>query len=324
MAAKNDKKYRVILAYMGGPENKNEVRPFLANLFNDPHIMRIPQPFRFLIAQTIAFSRAKKAWEHYDEIGGGSPLKKLTAIQAGRLANVLHDRGYECTVDTGYSYCQPFIREAVAKCRDNDIDRIIAIPLYPQYSVTTFGSVEDNLKKAAKKCGLSKELKIIPPYYDHPLYIEASVDLMKQAVERLNQDDPYRVVFTAHALPQAVIDRGDPYRTHVEKTVSLILEKFTVSDYVISYQSKIGPVKWMQPSTVETVKKAGRDGVKQLVVVPVGFTCDHVETLHELDIELAEIAHKAGIKKYVRAGVFNDHPKFIELLAELVIKEINA
>lgn len=319
----SDKKYGIILAYMGGPENKKEVRPFLANLFNDRHILNIPQPIRFLVSRLIAYSRAKTAGEHYDEIGGGSPLKKFTSRQAELLGEKLNGRGFNCTVRTGYSYSHPFIRDAVRSFKDEAVDKIIAVPLYPQYSITTFGSIADDFLAAVKKYGMEEKLKIVEAYYDNKLHIGASADLLQKALEKINLDDAYRVVFTAHSLPQSVIDKGDPYKKQVEKTVEMILQKVNIKDYVLSFQSKIGPVKWVQPSTVETIRKAASDGVKQLVVMPIGFTCDHVETLHELDIELAEMAHKGGVQHFVRAGVFNDHPQFIELLSDVVLKEIN-
>ncbi len=318
-----EEKYGIILAYMGGPENRKEVRPFLANLFNDPHIINIPQPIRFLVSRMIAYSRAGTAREHYDEIGGGSPLKKFTSIQAEKLSEKLNGRGFDCTVRTGYSYSHPFIKEAMASFKNEPVAKIVAIPLYPQYSITTFGSIARDFKAAAKKYGMEENLDMVQAYYDHDLHIAASVDLLEKALEKINLDDDYRVVFTAHSLPQSVIDKGDPYKDEVEKTVGLILKKVNIKDYVLSFQSKIGPVKWIQPSTMETIRKAGADGVRQLVVMPIGFTCDHVETLHELDIELAEIAHDSGVEHFVRAGVFNDHPQFIELLADLVIKKIH-
>ena len=318
-----NKKYGLILTYMGGPENSKEVRPFLSNLFNDPNIIGIPQPIRFLVSRLIAYGRASKAIEHYNEIGGGSPLKKLTSMQANKVAEVIKSRGYNCTVTTGYSYCNPFIKDSISQFVNGDYEKIISIPLYPQYSITTFGSIERDLKKAARKFGLSDRLSIVKPYYNHDLYTRASVELVIKAIEKLDANIPYRVIFTAHALPQSVIDKGDPYRKQIEEAVAKILTKCKIDDYVLSFQSKIGPVKWMKPSTVETVEKAGTEGIKQLAVIPIGFTCDHVETLHELDIELAEIAHKAGIDKFVRGGVFNDHPLFIDLLTELFIGMID-
>jgi len=319
----SEKKYGIILAYMGGPENRKEVRPFLANLFNDPHIISIPQPIRFFVSRMIAYSRAGTAAEHYEEIGGGSPLKKFTSIQAEKLSEKLNGRGFDCTIRTGYSYSHPFIKEAMASFKDEPVDKIIAIPLYPQYSITTFGSIADDFRAAAKKYKLEDKLDLVQAYYDNDLHIRASVDLLEKALEKINLDEDYRVIFTAHSLPQSVIDKGDPYKKQIEKTMELILQKVNIRDYVLSFQSKIGPVKWVQPSTVETIRKAGSEGIKQLVVMPIGFTCDHVETLHELDIELAEMARDGGVEHFVRAGVFNDHPQFIELLSDLVINKIH-
>lgn len=318
------RRYGVILAYMGGPEKPGEVRRFLSNLFNDRHILNIPQPIRFLISRMISYSRARTAIEHYNEIGGGSPLKRLTSDQAEKLHDALKSKGFDVSVRTGYSYINPFIRETVASYKEDPPEKIIAVPLYPQNSITTYGSIADDFTDAAEKQGLANRLTIVPPYYDHEIHTGAGAELLKKALAESEPGKKTRVIFTAHALPQSIIDKGDPYRAQIEKTVSLLLEKVPVDDYVLSFQSKIGPVKWMKPSTVKTVQKAGRERIEQLVVVPIGFTCDHVETLHELDIELKELAHESGIKKFIRAGVFNSHPLFIELLSELVIREINA
>lgn len=308
----------VLLINMGGPENPDEVKSFLANLFNDDHIIGMPVPLRFIFSRFMAAVRQSTAKKHYRHIGGGSPLKKWTRLQAEKLKASLTIDYSNCIVRTAFSYSSPFIPEAVQDILRNNPDKIIAVPLYPQYSVTTFGSIVDELKALQSKFNLKNRLVIIPPFYRHPLYTKAVAGELNDALKKINHEMPYRVVFTAHSLPQSVVDKGDPYRTQIEETISLVLNKLPIEDYRISFQSKIGPVKWMQPATIETVEEAGRDGVKQLVVMPVGFVCDHIETLYELDIELAEIARQAGIEKFVRGGVFNDGENFIELLDELV------
>jgi ferrochelatase len=158
----------------------------------------------------------------------------------------------------------------------------------------------------------------MPPFYEHRGYIDSSVKLLKKGMENIDTSQPYHVIFTAHALPQKLIENGDPYGMQVSQTVYLILRRFPLENYTISFQSKIGPVKWMQPSTIGAVQEVARQGIKQVLVMPIGFVCDHIETLYELDIELAGIARKAGLETFVRADVFNDDEDFIEFMASYI------
>jgi ferrochelatase len=314
----------VLLINMGGPENPDQIKSFLYRLFNDRHIISLPQPFRFLLAKLISRIRTSKAKNHYNLIGGGSPIKKWTSVQAEKLEKVLSGKDQPVLVGTAYSYSDPLIGSAVSQLINNGVEKIIAIPLYPQYSGATFASIVYDLEKARRKYSLGGNVIIVEPYYNHDKYINASAELLKTAVEHTIDLSSACVIFTAHSLPQKLVDRGDPYPNQIKETISLILEKVPVENYLISFQSKIGPVKWMQPSTVDTILKAARDGYQSVIVVPIGFVCDHIETLYELDIELADIAKTAGIKQFVRGPVLNDHPAFIDMLATLVEGAIDA
>jgi protoporphyrin/coproporphyrin ferrochelatase len=312
------KKTAIILINMGGPENQSEISGFIRNLFLDPHIIGAPKPIRRFLAWLISTLRSPKVKKHYELIGGGSPLKKWTSLQAEKVEALLRQKYSRIIVKTAYSYSHPKIDEKICDLSETDNKRIIALPLYPQHSQATLGSIYSDLAKAGKKYLGEKELKTLPPFYEHEAYIEESVRLLKEALEKTDSSLSTHVVFTAHALPQSVIEKGDSYGLHIDRTIYLMLQKLPLNDYTIAFQSKIGPVKWMQPSTVETITNLGKQGIKQVVVVPVGFVCDHIETLYELDIELAEIAQKAGIETFIRAGVFNDSDGFVKFLSDYI------
>lgn len=311
-------KTAILLINMGGPSNLTKVRRFMFNLFNDPHIMSAPQPLRAFVAWMITAARTPTIKEHYHEIGGGSPLMKWTKLQGDETSRRLSGLHPGIISVEAYSYISPRVEEAIANLLSEAVQKIIAVPLYPHYSIATFGSILSDLEKAREKFNLGDRLKIVGPYYKHPLYIKASVEMIQQALTQIDSSQPFHLLFTAHSLPQSFILKGDPYRLQVEKTVSLILKELPIERWSLSFQSKIGPVEWMKPSTIESIKDLGRRGVRQVIVTPVGFVCDHIETLHELDIELRDIAHQAGIDRFVRAPVFNDNKTFIELLASCV------
>jgi ferrochelatase len=312
----------VILINMGGPRGLDKVRPFMFNLFNDRHIMDMPQPVRAFVAQMIVAIRTPNVKHHYSLIGGGSPLMQWTECQASLVEEGLKEQSPRLTAQFAYSYIEPSVATAMAAALESGAERIIAVPLYPYYSISTLGSIYTDLEKARGKYKLGDNLKIIRPFYDDPLFIEGIIESLQGALRQIDLSRPFYVQFSAHALPQSFIAKGDPYRMQVERTVAVLLERFPVENHTLSFQSKIGPVAWMKPSTIETVQRLGREGVKQLVVMPLGFVCDHIETLYELDIELAGIARKAGIEKFARGGVFNDHPKFISLLKSLIEEQM--
>lgn len=315
-------KTAVIFINMGGPENLSEVRGFIRNLFRDSHIISLPTILRFTIAEIISGARAPKVRQHYELIGGGSPLKKWTKLQAQKTSEKLNDKYPETTFFTAYSYSHPKIDEIFEIISKADYDRIIAMPLYPQYSDATLGSIYADLARANKRHNPGAKLTTLPPFYEEAGYINASIESLSRAMTKINRDKSWQVVFTAHALPQSLIDKGDPYGLQVDKTIYQILQKYPLENYSISFQSKIGPVKWMQPSTIDTVKRLGQEGIEQVVVVPIGFVCDHIETLYELDIELTEIAKDAGIRKFIRADAFNDGDLFIAFLAKYLEQDL--
>lgn len=303
---------------MGGPENLREVGDFMRSLFLDPHIIEKSRLMRKFLSWMLTTVRLSKVKKHYEAIGGGSPLKKWTTIQAEKTAEILKQKYPNLLFRTAYSYSTPMISETLAELANKGLDKIIAFPLYPQYSKATLGSIYTDLSNSNRMLNLAGKLITQPPFYEDHAYIECTAKTIRKALEKIDQTQPYHVLFSAHALPQKLIDSGDPYGMQIDRTIYLLLKRLSIEDYTISFQSKIGPVKWMQPSTVETVKEIGRQGIKQLLVVPIGFVCDHIETLYELDIELAEIARKSGIEKFVRSEVFNDDECFIEFLTSRI------
>jgi ferrochelatase len=311
-------KAAIVLINMGGPENPGEVRGFIRRLFLDPHIIDAPGLVREFLAWMISAMRAPKIKKHYKLIGGGSPLKKWTALQGKKTSAKLAGKYPNLIFKEAYSYSSPTIAETYEELAELDLERIIALPLYPQFSQATLGSIYHDLAAANMKHKFGKKLFTLPPFYEHEGYLETTAYFLKQALAKTDNDKPYHVVFTAHALPQSLVDKGDPYGRQIEKTIELVLKRVPLENYTISYQSKIGPVKWMQPATVDTIERLGGEGVKQVVVAPIGFVCDHIETLYELDIELAEIAAKAGIESFIRGDVFNDAEMFIDFLAGYV------
>ena len=318
-----DKKVAVVLINMGGPESESEIKEFIRSLLGDPFVTGMPGLMRSFLSWMVSTTRAPRVAEHYRMIGGKSPLREWTRKQAEKAQSLLKPELPQIDVCDAYSYSEPRIDDKLAELADQNYERIVAVPMYPQFARSTLGRVYFDLALASKKHGLKGKLSTIPPFYDHPDYIQAKVARLEKALAGIDLSKPYHVLFSAHALPQSHIAKGDPYGQQIDRTVMSILDRHPLDNYTVCFQSKIGPVKWMQPSTIDSVRKVALDGVKQVVVMPVGFVCDHLETLFELDIELREIAEKTGIDKFVRAEVFNDGDDFIELIGKLVMESLD-
>jgi len=316
----NDRKLATILINMGGPAHLAGVRPFLYRLFSDRHVMDMPQPIRGLVALMISTFRAPKVKRRYAQIGGGSPLMKWTGLQAQKAERILKEKYPQASVGVAYSYIEPSIVSTVARFAKGGFDKIIALPLYPHYSFSTLGSIFGDLERARKKYHLGSRLIICAPFYKDQRYVKLSADLLREAICKVDMAKPYTVVLTAHSLPESFILKGDPYKLQVEKNAKLLADRAGLANYILSFQSKVGPVAWIRPSTMQTIRELGKSGVKQVVVAPIGFVCDNIETLHELDMELKEIAEESGISNFVRADVFNDRDPFARFLAEYIVE----
>jgi ferrochelatase len=312
----SSEKTAVLLLQMGGPDSLAAVEPFLYNLFSDRDIIKIGpaflQPF---IARMIVKRRAPKSVANYRDIGGKSPLRALTEQQAAELEKVLGDR-YRCFV--AMRYWKPFTDEALDAIRMEGIQRIIALSLYPHFSRATSGSSFNELERRLSGSKTRPEVSYIRQFYDHPLYIQALAEKIEQGLSGFPDRSRVQIFFSAHSLPQSFIDEGDPYLGHIQATVRLTMERFEGIAHHLAFQSRAGPVKWLEPSTQDKLKELAALGHKQVLVVPLSFVSDHIETLHEIDIEYREEAHKLGITDFRRMESLNSSPTFIRCLAELV------
>ncbi len=311
------KRIAVVLFNLGGPDSPETIQPFLFNLFNDPAIISLPNPLRWILARFISKRRTPVAREIYTHIGGKSPLLDLTRAQANVLEAALADQG-EVRCFVAMRYWHPMILEAAERVRDFNPDEIVLLPLYPQYSTTTTGSSIKEWFRASSVLGLNIPVKSVCCYPDNEGWISAQVEQIEKTLSDCDPDCPVRILFSAHGLPKKIIDAGDPYQYHVEKTVGTILEKLDPeTDSIICYQSRVGRLEWIGPSLDDELEQAARDG-RQVIVVPVAFVSEHSETLVELDIEYRQLADKLGIKNYHRVPTVSIHEKFIAGLAGLV------
>ncbi len=311
-------KTAVLLLQMGGPDSLEAVEPFLLNLFSDRDIIRIGPAFlQPLIARFIVKRRAPKVEAYYEKIGGKSPIRELTLAQAAALEEKLGPE-YRCFV--AMRYWKPSTIEALAAIRNEGISRIIALSLYPHYSRATTGSSVNELKRVVREAGVEFQLSCIDRFYDHPLYIRSLAEKIEEGLAGFHPLADVEIMFSAHSLPQSFIDSGDPYLSHIEETVRLVMERFADVPYHLAFQSRAGPVKWLEPSTEEMLRHLAGHGCKNLLVVPLSFVSDHIETLYEIDIQYAKEAWELGIANFRRTAALNSSPAFIDCLADLVKK----
>jgi ferrochelatase len=309
-------KTAVLLLQMGGPDSLDAIEPFLFNLFSDRDIIRIGPAFlQPLMARFISRRRSKKVAEYYKQIGGRSPIRELTEQQAVELERVLGDN-YRCFV--AMRYWKPDTIEALAAIRREGISRVIALSLYPHYSRATTGSSLNELERVLAQTRSGFELKYVNKFYDHPAYIDALAERIGEGLDGFPDRSEVQLVFSAHGLPQSFIDSGDPYLEHIQATVRLVMERFGGISHHLAFQSRAGPVKWLEPSTEEKIKELAESGCKHLLMVPLSFVSDHIETLYEIDIQYRDEAAALGIGDFRRAASLNSSPKFIGCLAELV------
>jgi ferrochelatase len=308
-------KNAVLLMQMGGPDSLEAVEPFLLNLFSDREIIKIgPAWLQPIIARIIVKRRKGHVEENYSLIGGKSPLKKLTEEQSSCLEKALGGN-YRCFV--AMRYWHPTTLEALAEIRRAGITDITVLSLYPHYSRATTGSSIKELKRLLAESGVNFNIKYIESFYNDTGYIDAMEERIREGLELFHPLAEVELLFSAHSLPQSFIDEGDPYLQHVTESVRLIMERFSIPHH-LSFQSRAGPVKWLEPSTDDMLKRLAESGVKNLLVIPLSFVSDHIETLHEIDIEYSKKAWELGIAKFERMPSLNSSPKFIESLAKMV------
>lgn len=309
----------VVLFNLGGPDRPESVEPFLFNLFNDPAIIGLPWPLRPLLARVISRRRKRVAQEIYEKIGGGSPLLDLTLEQANALEAVLSQGGDTVRVFVSMRYWHPMSDETALLVGDFKPDEIVLLPLYPQYSTTTTASSLKDWRRAAAAAKLSAPSKTIKSYPTLEGLIGAQAELVVKGLRDAGPNDGARILFSAHGLPKRVVEKGDAYADQVGETAGAVIAAMgeAARDWVVCYQSRVGPLEWIGPSLGDELKRAARDGVG-VVVVPIAFVSEHSETLVELDIEYREKAVELGVPFYVRVPAVGTHPRFIEGLAGLV------
>jgi ferrochelatase len=310
----------VVLFNLGGPDSLVSVEPFLLNLFSDPAIIDLPGPIRRLVAKMIARRRGPTAREIYGRIGGGSPLLMNTEAQGAALQESLDDLG-QVKVFSCMRYWHPMSDAVAAAVKAFDPHRIALLPLYPQFSSTTTASSLAAWQASAQKTGLVAPTKLVCCYPTAPGFVSAAAALVHRGIveAKASGGRPIRVLFSAHGLPKKVIARGDPYETQVRLTARAVAAQLGLgdADWTVCFQSRVGPLKWIEPYTDDEIRRAGRDGVS-VVLFPVAFVSEHSETLVELDMDYRHLAEESGVSCYVRVPTVGTAPEFIAALGDLV------
>lgn len=317
----------VLLFNLGGPETLDDVRPFLFNLFSDPDIIRLPiRALQKPLAWLISTQRYKLSRGYYEKIGGGSPLRRITDEQARALEQELALRGIEARAYVGMRYWHPFLEDALQEIRRDRITHLIVLPLYPQFSISTTGSSLNRMNILAEEKGkVAARMSVIEKWHDDPGYIDALTNSISEELSLFSDQDPalIHILFSAHSVPVRYIEEGDPYLDQTRETVRSVMERLGSNrPHSLSFQSKVGPVKWLRPSTDETIRSLAQGGVSQVLLVPVSFVSEHIETLYELDILYRDVAEEVGIAHYRRVPALNCRPDFVDALASLVQRSL--
>ncbi len=328
----------IVLLQFGGPDSLDAVEPFLFNLFNDPDIFQLPLlkkewtarfglSFQQFVAKTISARRAKQVRDKYAEIGGKSPIVERTDEQVRTLQLYFDERHPEIktSVRLAARYWNPLTSETMASLVRDGIKDVILLPLYPQYSVVNAGSSFNEWDRVAKRLNAHFKERRVREYYQNEKYLQALNARIDEGLAGFDNPEKVFLLFSAHGTPLDIVKRGDPYSKQIHETMELVMSKRGHDkQYMLSFQSKVGPKKWLTPSTTATITELGERGISQLLVIPIAFVSDHIETLHELNIEERVTAERAGIKQYHVMNGLNDHPLFIECLADIALKEIHA
>ena len=312
----------ILFLQLGGPENLDEVTGFLYRLFSDPEVIRVrPAIVRKAIAGAIALGRRKASRELYRSIGGGSPIRRLTEEQARGVEARLDGSGRAVRVRAAMNCSAPLVEDVVAELAREGIRRFLAVPLYPHYSLTTTKGALDRARDAVARVPGAR-LSETGSWPTHPTFVQSHAELIESAIAAFPDPRPEAVhlLFSAHSIPEKLVTQeGDPYREEVEASVRAIRERLgNRSSASLAYQSKLGPVAWLGPPTLEEIRALGARGEKQVLAVPIAFVTDHVETLYEIDQLFGEEARRAGIAEFRRTPGLNDHPTFLRALVEII------
>lgn len=308
----------IVLFQLGGPDTLEAIEPFLYNLFCDPDIIDFPfaRIGRKPLAKLISATRARKVQHHYACIGGASPIRRNTERQARALEVELRHQGFDARCFVAMRYWHPFTSEAIEQVRAAECDEIILLPLYPQYSSTTTGS---SLNEWRRLYHGDVPVSCVESFYRNTTYLDAVIEKVNEALVRFPDRRRAEILFSAHSLPVAVIEKGDPYQSHIEQTVELLMNRGGWSNpHRLCYQSKVGASRWLQPSLRSTLDQMAQEKIREVCVVPVAFVSDHVETLAEIDHEAREQALRLRITQFEMSAGLNDSSKFIQALSEMV------
>ncbi|WP_425363165.1 ferrochelatase [Candidatus Tisiphia endosymbiont of Hybos culiciformis] len=321
------KKIAIVLFNLGGPDSLSSVKQFLFNLFYDRAIINLPNPLRFILAKIISITRNKKSQKIYSLIGNKSPILQETESQKDaiieKLRSIIND---DFKIFIAMRHFYPNSKEAIRKINEYNPSEIILLPLYPQFSSTTTGSSIKDFVSSFQKDTHSNQnipIKTICCYPTDNEFIEAHLLLIKKSLKKLKNKDIFRILFSAHGLPTKIIKAGDPYQWQIEKTVENLVSNLNIDnlDYKITYQSRVGPVEWLKPNTEDEIEVAGKEN-KPLIIVPIAFVSEHVETLVELDMEYRKIADKYKIE-YIRTPALGINKLFISSLTKMISNLVN-
>jgi ferrochelatase len=321
----------ILLLNLGGPERIQDVGPFLYNLFADPEIIRLPNPIlQKPLAWLISTLRSNKSKEAYRSIGGGSPLRRITEQQARELQSLLRQRGVDATSYVAMRYWHPFTESAVADIKADGIDEVVVLPLYPHFSISTSGSSFRELQRLRQMDERfeSLPLRCIRSWYDHPGYVRSMAELIAEQVRASDDVEKAHIFFSAHGVPKSYVEEaGDPYQQEIQACAALIMAELETivghpNPHTLAYQSRVGPVEWLKPYTEEALEELGRAKTQDLVVVPISFVSEHIETLEEIDIEYRELATESGVVNFRRVRALDTYPPFIAGLADLVVASL--
>jgi ferrochelatase len=318
----------ILLLQLGGPETLDDVPGFLYRLFSDPDVIRVrPSLLRKAIAASIAIGRKKASRELYRSIGGGSPIRRLTEDQARGVERLLAARlpGEPVPVRAAMTCSAPLVEDVVRELGAQGVRRFLAVPLYPQYSLTTTKGALERTREAVRRFVPGGSVVEMCSWPTHPLFVDAHADLVATEIARFPDPRPeaVQILFSAHSIPKKLVtQKGDPYQGEIEASAAAIAARLGGrSPWRLAYQSKLGPVEWLGPATIDVIAELGRAGTPQVLVVPIAFVTDHVETLYEVDQLFGDAAKAAGIREFRRTRGLNDHPKFLAALEDIVLAQ---
>jgi len=302
-------KKALLLLNMGGPNNLDEVELFLKNMFSDKNILPLPWLIRKFIGKIIINARLEEAKANYKAIGSKSPLPKITQNLVQKLQQNVDSETKVCAI---MRYTPPFAKDELEKLKKDGVEQLYLFPMYPQYSTTTTKSSIEDIYENLAKIDFKPEIFMVKHYFENEIYIDA---VAKEIQKKLDKYPGFDLIFSAHGLPQRIVDRGDPYQKHIEKTVELVSQKLqNYAQIHLAYQSKVGKGKWLEPSLDDKLKEIQN---KNVIIYPISFTIDNSETVFELKIEYREIAQKLGYEKYIVCNCLNANDDFVKLIQSI-------